>query len=398
MGTNALEVDFLCSGILGTNNRPLAFGKVYCYDAGTSNLNALYSDAAKGGRTANPIILDDRGSATGYGDGYYKFVYKDKNGVTIATYDNMYYVVPQTDIVTVRSISTSGLFTASTPEMIEVNTAGGAITLNLVTSVNHGGLEFIIVKTNAGGSTLTVTPFAGDTVGGAGTKDMTGTGEVLNIMSNNSTNWIVVNAPSGSAITTTSTDSLSNKTLTTPIIASFYQDAGKTKLMTTPNTASDTLAAIAATQTLTNKTLTAPTITAATITGASSITGLTEIYTAAWNNWGSSDSVTGLTSITTNNFWYKKIGKLVIADIYIYGTSNSTSFSVTLPFNIAAGILHGTACTGWDSGSQLAVPAKAILDYNFPTSVYFYKDWANSAWTNSGYKGIQCQIVYEATS
>lgn len=51
---------------------------------------------------------------------------------------------------------------------------------------------------------------------------------------------------------------LSNKTLTTPVIASFYQDAGLTKLMTTPNTASDTLCAIAATQTLTNKTLTAP--------------------------------------------------------------------------------------------------------------------------------------------
>jgi hypothetical protein len=54
---------------------------------------------------------------------------------------------------------------------------------------------------------------------------------------------------------------LTNKTLTTPIVASFYQDAGKTKLMTTPNTASDTLCAIAATQTLTNKTLTAPVIT-----------------------------------------------------------------------------------------------------------------------------------------
>jgi hypothetical protein len=261
----------------------LAYGKVYCYDAGTSNLNALYSDAAKGGRTANPIILDSRGAATGYGDGYYKFVYKDKNDVTIATYDNMYYVVPQTEAVTVRSISTSGLFTASTPEMIEVNTAGGAITLNLVTSVNHGGLEFIIVKTNAGGSTLTVTPFAGDTVGGAGTKDMTGTGEVLNIMSNNSTNWIVVNAPSGSAITTTSTDSLSNKTLTTPVLASFYQDAGKTKLMTTPNTASDTLVALAATQTLTNKTLTAPVL-GGTVTGTYTLGGTSTITLPTWTH------------------------------------------------------------------------------------------------------------------
>lgn len=71
-------------------------------------------------------------------------------------------------------------------------------------------------------------------------------------------------SPTITSPTTTGIDSgtvtLTNKTLTTPIIASFYQDAGKTKLMTTPNTASDTLCAIAATQTLTNKTLTTPII------------------------------------------------------------------------------------------------------------------------------------------
>jgi hypothetical protein len=52
------------------------------------------------------------------------------------------------------------------------------------------------------------------------------------------------------------TQTLTNKTLTTPVIASFCQDAGKTKVMTTPDTASDTLAAIAATQTFTNKRIT----------------------------------------------------------------------------------------------------------------------------------------------
>jgi len=51
-----------------------------------------------------------------------------------------------------------------------------------------------------------------------------------------------------------------NKTLKTPVLASFYQDALKTKLMTTPNTASDTLCAIAAAQTLTNKKLSDPEI------------------------------------------------------------------------------------------------------------------------------------------
>lgn len=65
----------------------------------------------------------------------------------------------------------------------------------------------------------------------------------------------------GTVETSSSTSTLTNKTLTTPVIASFYQDAGKTKLMTTPNTASDTLCAIAAAQTLTNKHLTSPHLT-----------------------------------------------------------------------------------------------------------------------------------------
>ena len=308
MGTNALEVDFLCSGILGTNNRPLAYGKVYCYDAGESNLNALYSDAAKGGRTTNPIILDDRGAATGYGDGYYKFVIKDKNDVTIATYDNMYYVVPQTDAVTVRSISTDGLTTASTPEMIEVNTAGGAITLNLVSAVSHAGLEFIIVKTNAGGSTLTVDAAGAETIGGIGTKDLTGTLEVLHIMSDGS-NWIVVNAPSGSAITTTSTDTLSNKTLTTPVLASFYQDAGKTKLMTTPDTASDTLVTLAATQTLTNKTLTSPVL-------GGTVTGTYTLTVAAWTDF---TPATGWTPNTQCSYMKDPMGF-----VYLKGKATTT--------------------------------------------------------------------------
>lgn len=62
---------------------------------------------------------------------------------------------------------------------------------------------------------------------------------------------------SDKAVSLTGTETLSGKTLTTPVIASMYQDAGLTKLMTVPNTASDTLTANAATQTLTNKTATA---------------------------------------------------------------------------------------------------------------------------------------------
>jgi hypothetical protein len=59
----------------------------------------------------------------------------------------------------------------------------------------------------------------------------------------------------GAVMGTTNECTATLKTFTTPVIASIYQDAAKTKLMTLPNTASDTLAAIAATQTFTNKTI-----------------------------------------------------------------------------------------------------------------------------------------------
>jgi hypothetical protein len=61
--------------------------------------------------------------------------------------------------------------------------------------------------------------------------------------------------PAGTILGTSDTQTLTNKTLTTPVIAAIYQDAGKTKLMSLPNTASDTLVALQATQALTNKDL-----------------------------------------------------------------------------------------------------------------------------------------------
>ncbi len=60
---------------------------------------------------------------------------------------------------------------------------------------------------------------------------------------------------SGDIITTDDTQTISNKTLTTPIIASLFQDAGETQLMTVPDKASDTFALLAAEQTLQLKTL-----------------------------------------------------------------------------------------------------------------------------------------------
>jgi len=67
-------------------------------------------------------------------------------------------------------------------------------------------------------------------------------------------------AVSNAPVTLTNAVTLTNKTLTAPIISTLYQDAGKTKTITMP-AATDTLVGKATTDTLTNKTLTSPVFT-----------------------------------------------------------------------------------------------------------------------------------------
>ena len=72
-----------------TAGAPLVGGKVYTYDAGTTNPRTTYQDAAGTTPNANPIILDARGEATIFWSGAYKVVLKDAADVTIWTVDNI---------------------------------------------------------------------------------------------------------------------------------------------------------------------------------------------------------------------------------------------------------------------------------------------------------------------
>jgi len=82
---------------LGTTGLPLAGGKLYTYQAGSSTPLATYQDYNGLIPNANPIILGTDGRISGeiwFSAGYnYKLVLKDSNDVLIATYDNLYGII-----------------------------------------------------------------------------------------------------------------------------------------------------------------------------------------------------------------------------------------------------------------------------------------------------------------
>ena len=86
----AVQVESLMAGLL-YNGVPLSGGKVYTYQAGTTTAAPTWSNSTKTATNTNPITLDIQGRAPVYAEGQYKFVVKDSDGVTVATFDNLTY-------------------------------------------------------------------------------------------------------------------------------------------------------------------------------------------------------------------------------------------------------------------------------------------------------------------
>lgn len=85
--------------VFGSTSLPLASGKIYTYQAGSSTPWATYTDANGNVANANPIILgtdaklpNELWLQSGYS---YKYVLKDENDVIVNTYDNIAGILTQ---------------------------------------------------------------------------------------------------------------------------------------------------------------------------------------------------------------------------------------------------------------------------------------------------------------
>jgi hypothetical protein len=247
---------------LDANGNPLAGGKLYSYQSGTSTPQATYTDFAGGTANANPVVLDANGEANVWLDPElsYKLVLKDSSDVEQYSVDNIIGLLTPDAVNTAsiqdgavttakiaddavdasklkdsvatdgdRAVTTNhirdanvtraklatgavakqnvttktGAYTAtSSDDLILCDASGGAFTVTLPAASTNSGLILTIKKTdNSLANKVTIDGNGSETIDGATTRKLCTQYESYRIISDGS-NWVVLDHIIPNTVTT----------------------------------------------------------------------------------------------------------------------------------------------------------------------------------------------------
>lgn len=149
---------------LDENGAPLAGGKLYTYEAGTTTPKRTFIDQAETAENTNPVILDSEGYADVWLDvGGYKFILQDSNDVQQWSVDNIAGGVAGGFGSTV--IERSSSFGLSTLEENNVIVCTASFTVSLLPAATAGnGFKAIFINTSSGN--VTIDPNGAETIDG----------------------------------------------------------------------------------------------------------------------------------------------------------------------------------------------------------------------------------------
>lgn len=126
------------------------------------------------------------------------------------------------------------------------------------------------------------------------------------------------------------------------------------------------------------------------------------VYIPLTNFAGYTGTVVGWSGTPDKVLTYAVIGKLLLMSVYINGTSNSTTTSVTIPSGLTSasqGVSQILPVRVIDNGVILQTPGIAILEDNgtvidFYTNYSGYKNYAGAAWTSTGTKQVHGNFAW----
>lgn len=185
---------------LDNDGAPLAGGKLYTYEAGTSTPKTTYTTKAATSANTNPVIMDANGYADVWLDtGGYKFILKDSSDNTIWTADNLDGGNASGYASTV--ITKSSGFALSTNEQNNVIVCTASLTVSLLPAATAGdGFTALLINTSSGN--ITIDPDGSETINGSSTLTINPNSSLS--IHTNGTNWYATNANVGSgAVNTT---------------------------------------------------------------------------------------------------------------------------------------------------------------------------------------------------
>lgn len=122
-----------------------------------------------------------------------------------------------------------------------------------------------------------------------------------------------------------------------------------------------------------------------------------DVYTDTFTDYAATSTVVGWSAFTTKAIRYKKLGKKMSVWFDLNGTSDATTASFTLPYNVAAGVdINIVNVRTVDNGTAPSTVGRARMTAGAATVTLDLTNAAAGGWTGSGDKRVSGQFEYQA--
>jgi hypothetical protein len=184
-------IESAMAGFVDASGNPLAAGKLYSYQVGTTTPKSLFTDAGCTVAAANPVVLGANGTSQVYGLGSYKFVLETAAGVAFKTFDDLHFTPSVLDWVPVFTAGGSMTVTSTTIYLAKYFRHGDVVFVNMSGILTLGGVANSTVIFTLPINAITAAYNLSASADGIGGHAFTASATQGNILKTDNSNWTI---------------------------------------------------------------------------------------------------------------------------------------------------------------------------------------------------------------